>query len=177
MFHQGQHIGLYTLVRKLANGGFGEVWLAEKQSEFITKKVAIKLPHDHQVDFEAIRQEATLWEQASGHPNVLPIIDADVYDGQASHRQRIRRGRLACRPLEFDRKASRPRGGRDDGRNLERAGISSLEKHCSPRHQTRQYFAAGRYAAPRRFRYFAGYSYFDIDFRRRHGKLYVARIF
>ena len=37
---------------------------------------------DEQVDFEAIRQEATLWEEASGHPNVLPIIDADIYDGQ-----------------------------------------------------------------------------------------------
>ena len=30
----------------------------------------------------AIKQEAALWEQASGHPNILPIIDADEYDGQ-----------------------------------------------------------------------------------------------
>lgn len=84
MFQEGQQIGFYTLVKKLAEGGFGEVWLAEKQSEFVTRRVAIKLPHDAQVDFGAIRQEATLWEQASGHPNVLPLIDADVYDGQVA---------------------------------------------------------------------------------------------
>ncbi|HEY0426549.1 MAG TPA: WG repeat-containing protein [Pyrinomonadaceae bacterium] len=82
MFNSGQKVGLYTLIEKLGRGGFGEVWLAEKRSEFVTKKVAVKLPHPGQVNFDAIRQEATLWEQASGHPNVLPIIDADVFDGQ-----------------------------------------------------------------------------------------------
>ena len=41
-----------------------------------------KLPLDEQIDHETIKQEATLWEQASGHPNILPIIDADEYDGQ-----------------------------------------------------------------------------------------------
>jgi serine/threonine protein kinase len=82
MFQAGQKFGNYVLIRKLAKGGFGEVWLAEKQSSLVTKKVAAKLPHAGQFNFEAIRQEATLWEKASGHPNVLPLIDADVYDGQ-----------------------------------------------------------------------------------------------
>ncbi|MCA1623989.1 MAG: protein kinase [Acidobacteria bacterium] len=82
MFHAAQQIGTYILNQRLGRGGFGEVWLAEKRSQFVTKKVAIKLPLDEQVDFEAIKQEATLWEQASGHANVLPIIDADVCDGQ-----------------------------------------------------------------------------------------------
>ena len=82
MFRPNQQIGPYSLIRKLGNGGFGEVWLAEKRSQFFTKKVAIKLPHDNQINFDAIGQEATLWEQASGHPNVLPIIDADIYDDQ-----------------------------------------------------------------------------------------------
>lgn len=82
MFQKGQQIGLYTLIRKIGVGGFGEVWLAERQSKFVTTKVAVKLPIDELVDHDAIKQEATLWEQASGHPNVLPIIDADEYDGQ-----------------------------------------------------------------------------------------------
>jgi serine/threonine-protein kinase len=82
MFHEGKQIGSYTLIKKLGKGGFGEVWLAEKRSQFVTKKVAVKLPLDEQVNLEAIRQEAELWEQASGHANVLPIIDADIIDGQ-----------------------------------------------------------------------------------------------
>ncbi len=82
MFHEGQQIGLYTLIGKIGKGGFGEVWLAERKSKFVTTKVAVKLPLDEQVDPEAIRQEAALWEQASGHTNILPIIDADEYDGQ-----------------------------------------------------------------------------------------------
>ncbi len=82
MFREGQQIGLYMLIRKLGRGGFGEVWLAERKSKFVTTKVAVKLPHDEQIDHETIKQEAQLWEQASGHPNILPIIDADEYDGQ-----------------------------------------------------------------------------------------------
>lgn len=84
MFQSGQQIGSYTLIRKIGTGGFGEVWLAERRTQFVAKKVAVKLPLKEQVNFESIRQEATLWEQASGHPNVLPIIDADIYDGQVA---------------------------------------------------------------------------------------------
>lgn len=82
MFRAGQQIGIYTLINPIGRGGFGEVWLAERRAKFVTTKVAVKLPLDEQVDHEAIKQEATLWEQASGHPNILPIIDADEYDGQ-----------------------------------------------------------------------------------------------
>src|SRR5438046_1363773 len=82
MFVENQQIGSYMLIRRLGKGGFGEVWLAEKRSHFVTKKVAVKLPLGDQIDFDTIRNEAVLWEEASGHPNVLPIIDADVYDSQ-----------------------------------------------------------------------------------------------
>ncbi len=82
MFRSGQQIGSYILVQRIGRGGFGEVWLAERRTKFVTTKVAVKLPLDEQIDAETIKLEATLWEQASGHPNVLPIIDADDYDGQ-----------------------------------------------------------------------------------------------
>jgi len=82
MFQPEQRIGNYLLVRRIGRGGFGEVWLAERRTKFVTTKVAIKLSLDDQVDHEVIRQEAQLWERASGHPNVLPIIEADEYDGQ-----------------------------------------------------------------------------------------------
>jgi serine/threonine protein kinase len=84
MFQAGQQIGFYKLIEKIGKGGFGEVWLAEKRSEFVTRRVAVKLPHGGMVDFDEIRKEATLWEQANGHPNVLPLIDADVFDGQVA---------------------------------------------------------------------------------------------
>lgn len=82
MFQPEQQIGNYTLIRRIGSGGFGEVWLAERRTKFVTTKVAVKLPHNDQVDNEVIKREAALWAQASGHPNVLPIIDADEYDGQ-----------------------------------------------------------------------------------------------
>lgn len=82
MFRAGQEIGLYTLIKRIGRGSFGEVWLAERRAKFVTTKVAVKLPLEEQVDVEEIKSEAVLWEQASGHPNILPIIDADEYDGQ-----------------------------------------------------------------------------------------------
>ncbi len=82
MFRPEQQIGNYFLIKRLGRGGFGEVWLAERRTKFVTTKVAVKLPLGEQVDHKLIKQEAQLWERASGHPNVLPIIEADEYDGQ-----------------------------------------------------------------------------------------------
>src|ERR1043165_2823898 len=76
-------IGPYNLINKLGHGTFGVVWLAEKQTTIATTRVALKLPRDEDIDLEMFRYEADIWVQASGHPNVLPLIDADVYDGQA----------------------------------------------------------------------------------------------
>jgi serine/threonine protein kinase/uncharacterized protein YjiK len=82
MFQPGDKIGPYILVSKIGRGAFGVVWLAEKRTLYTTTKFALKLPKDEDVDVEAIKREAKLWEQVSGHPNVLPIIEADNYDGQ-----------------------------------------------------------------------------------------------
>lgn len=82
MPHLGESIGPYTLTNKLGQGGFGAVWLAERRTSITTTRVALKTPLDGDIDLESIKHEADLWVQASGHPNVVPIIEANVYDGQ-----------------------------------------------------------------------------------------------
>lgn len=78
----GEQIGPYTLVKQLGRGAFGLVWLAERRGAFATTQVALKLALDEEPDLEAITQESQLWAQLGGHPNVLPIIEADRYDDQ-----------------------------------------------------------------------------------------------
>jgi len=82
MAHPDEMIGPYTLVRKIGQGSFGVVWLAEKRTLIATTCFALKLARDEDVEIEAFKQEAAVWVRASGHPNVLTMIEADVYDGQ-----------------------------------------------------------------------------------------------
>jgi serine/threonine protein kinase len=82
MSRAGDTIGPYLLISKLGRGSFGVVWLAERRTSLATTNVALKMPLDDDIDMDAIRQEANVWVQASGHPNVLPIIEANIYEGQ-----------------------------------------------------------------------------------------------
>ena len=82
MLSKGNQIGPYTLVSKIGKGGFGEVWLAERRSAIATTKVALKIPLEAEIDLNSIKQEADLWIEASGHPNVLPIVEANIYNDQ-----------------------------------------------------------------------------------------------
>src|SRR5262249_20685579 len=82
MLREGDRIGPYILTNKLGQGAFCVVWLAERRTTIAVTKVALKIPLGDEVDIEAVKQEANLWVQASGHPNVLPIIEADLYEGQ-----------------------------------------------------------------------------------------------
>lgn len=82
MFRKGEKIGPYTLVEKLGRGSFGVVWLAEKRTALTVTRVALKSPNDEDIELDAIRQEASVWVAASGHPNIIPIIEADIYEGQ-----------------------------------------------------------------------------------------------
>jgi serine/threonine protein kinase len=79
MFRSGDRIGPYTLVNKLGKGAFGVVWLAERRTQITTTNVAIKIPLDEEISIETIKNEADLWVRASGHPNILPIIEADIH--------------------------------------------------------------------------------------------------
>ena len=79
MFRPGDQIGPYTLVDKLGKGAFGVVWLAERRTQITTTQAAIKIPLDDDISIETIKNEADVWVRASGHPNVLPIIEADIY--------------------------------------------------------------------------------------------------
>lgn len=82
MFRTGDQIGPYKLVKKIGHGAFGVVWLAERHTAITTTTVALKMPLDEDLDLESVKQEADVWAKASGHPNVLPIIEANIYDSQ-----------------------------------------------------------------------------------------------
>ncbi|MBI4851535.1 MAG: serine/threonine protein kinase [Acidobacteria bacterium] len=82
MFRPTEKIGPYTLVKQLGRGAFGVVWLAERRGAIVTTQVALKITLDETPNLDALRQEAELWVKAGGHPNVLSIIEAEVYDGQ-----------------------------------------------------------------------------------------------
>jgi serine/threonine protein kinase len=79
MHQPNDRIGPYVLVKKLGAGAFGVVWLAERRTAITTTQFALKLTRDDEVDIGRVMKEAEVWVQASGHPNVLPIIEADVY--------------------------------------------------------------------------------------------------
>jgi len=81
MVHPNDKIGPYIIIKFLGRGSFGEVWLGEKRTKYATTQFALKFPDTSKADFSAIRKEASMWVKASGHPNVLPIIEADEYDG------------------------------------------------------------------------------------------------
>lgn len=75
-------LGPYRLIRELGSGAFGSVWLAEKSTPIARMEVALKLARDKNIDHETLKREAAIWIQAGGHPNVLRLIDADIYANQ-----------------------------------------------------------------------------------------------
>lgn len=81
MYKVGDIIGPYKIIKKIGAGAFGIVWLAERTTSITTTNVALKMPSGD-VDFNEVKREAEIWVQASGHPNILPIIEAELYNDQ-----------------------------------------------------------------------------------------------
>jgi serine/threonine-protein kinase len=79
---RGSHLGKYRLIRRLGQGGFGDVWRAMDTIEGLP--VALKIPHrtttDKQLLYE-FRHEARMLAQLD-HPNILRLKNADFIDGQ-----------------------------------------------------------------------------------------------
>lgn len=74
---EGQEVGLYTLVEKLGDGGFGSVWLAE-QAEPVQRMVAlkiIKLGMDTLEVMSRFEQERVALALMD-HPNIAKVLDA-----------------------------------------------------------------------------------------------------
>ena len=76
MYRPNDKIGPYTLVKRLGQGASGIVWLAERRGALLTTQVALKLPFDEEANLDTITKEAQVWLAATGHPNVLPVIEA-----------------------------------------------------------------------------------------------------
>ena len=82
MFQESQQIGVYTLISKLGEGGFGEVWLAENRNHAPSEKVAIKLPRKNQIDLQSVKDEIFNWILSGKHKNILPIIECETLGNQ-----------------------------------------------------------------------------------------------
>lgn len=83
MLECGDKIGDYTLARFLGRGQFGEVWLAEKELQFSTRKVqhALKFLFNlgEEINLKSAEAEIDTWIEASGHPNVMSVLDMLVH--------------------------------------------------------------------------------------------------
>jgi formylglycine-generating enzyme required for sulfatase activity/serine/threonine protein kinase len=75
-------IGPYQLIRKLGEGGFGEVWLGQDFNGSSPREVAVKMPLKSEIDLNALLQEAASWMLVPDHPNVLKFLAARVFNGQ-----------------------------------------------------------------------------------------------
>ena len=83
MLEKDDIVGDYTLKKFLGKGQFGEVWLGEKQLQFSTRKVqhALKFlfKKGEKLDIRGVEAEIDTWIEASGHPNVMSVLDMLVH--------------------------------------------------------------------------------------------------
>ena len=76
----GQSVGPYRLTRRIARGGMGDVWLAQRTDGLFRRPVAIKLMHGHLLEpnlekrFQAEREILA----ALDHPHIARLVDGGV---------------------------------------------------------------------------------------------------
>ncbi|MEK7413234.1 MAG: protein kinase [Planctomycetota bacterium] len=77
-----KQIGGYRLIRRIGEGGMGEVYLAEQLS--MHRTVALKILHQKWADDEEFRKRFLLEARAAGklsHPNIIQVFDVGKYQG------------------------------------------------------------------------------------------------
>ncbi len=78
----GLGVGPYRLVRRIARGGMGDVWLAQRADGVLRRPVAIKLMHGHLLDpalEQRFRSEREILA-ALDHPHIARLVDGGVTD-------------------------------------------------------------------------------------------------
>jgi serine/threonine-protein kinase len=81
MLKARQTLGKYRIIRRIARGGFADVFEALDTVEGV--RVAVKIPHPYMItdaSLDDFQREAQLNAKLD-HPNILPIKNADYIDG------------------------------------------------------------------------------------------------
>jgi serine/threonine-protein kinase len=74
MFLLGHQLGKYQILKTLGSGGFGTVYLV--RDTWIDKKLAIKVPHKQNGEFDELLREPRLLA-ALDHENIVSIVTAE----------------------------------------------------------------------------------------------------